>query len=144
VARNGPHDDDCESEHELGIVSAEARSSEPIFEQTAAYAATIDSRLIIVPPRQRRFTGTVTSLAGAAQTPVLVAHERAGKPAIVAGTDLRSYDYPVLREAAELGRRLDARLVAVHNIEPLPLNAIETGWTIKVPQPPAVRAAAST
>ena len=112
-------------------------------EQVAAYAATIDSSLIIVPPRRGRLTGMVTSLAGAALTPVLVTHERPGKPAIIAATDLRSTGYPVLREAAEFGQRLDARLVAVHNIEPVPVSTIETGWTINLSQPFAVHEARS-
>lgn len=111
-------------------------------EQAAAYAATIESKLIIVPPRERRYTRLVTSLASAAQLPVLVAHERQGKAAIVAATDLQTRGYPVLREAAEFGQKFDARLVAVHNVEPEMPSVASTAWTIGPPLR-AVRAARS-
>lgn len=112
-------------------------------EQAAAYAATIDAKLVIVPPRGRRHTRLVTSLANAAQVPVLVAHERRGKPAIVAATDLQSQGYPVLREAAAFGQRLEARLVAVHNVEPVVPSVASTAWTINPPPLRAVRGARS-
>jgi nucleotide-binding universal stress UspA family protein len=112
-------------------------------EQAAAYAATIDSKLIIVPPRGRRYTRLVTSLAGAAQVPVLVAHERRGKPAIVAATDLQTQGYPVLREAAEFGRKFNARVIALHNVEPVLPSVASTAWTINLPPLRAVRAARS-
>jgi nucleotide-binding universal stress UspA family protein len=85
----------------------------------------------------------VTSLASAAQVPVLVAHERRGKPAIVAATDLQSQGYPVLREAAVFGQRLEARLVAVHNVEPVVPSIANTAWTINPPPLRAVRTAPS-
>jgi nucleotide-binding universal stress UspA family protein len=112
-------------------------------EQAAAYAATVDSKLIIVPPRGRRYTRLVTSLAGAARVPVLVAHGHRGNPAIVAATDLQSQGYPVLREAAEFGQRFAARVVAVHNVEPVMPSVASTAWTLHQPPLRAARAARS-
>jgi nucleotide-binding universal stress UspA family protein len=85
-------------------------------EQAAAYAASVDARMIIVSPRIRRLGRTATSLARAAQRPVLVAREHRGNHAILAATDLRTSGHPVLQGAAELGQRLRAKLVALHNV----------------------------
>jgi nucleotide-binding universal stress UspA family protein len=112
-------------------------------EQAAAYSASIASQLIIVPPRKARLSEMVTSLAAEAKTPVLIAHERPGKPAIVAATDLESNGYPVLREAAELGQRFHAHVVALHNVEPVPSSVVGTAWAGNLSQPPVVRATRS-
>lgn len=110
-----------------------------LVEQAAAYAATLEASLIVVPAREGRLGKTVTALASAAGVPVLVAHERAGKPAIVAATDLREGDYPVLRKAASLGQRLEARLVAVHNVGSAALGATPV-WAVGAPRPPLAQA----
>jgi nucleotide-binding universal stress UspA family protein len=40
---------------------------------------------------------------------------------ILAATDLRNGEYPVLRFAGELGRRMNSQIVAVHNLDPQPM-----------------------
>ncbi|MEO8178773.1 MAG: universal stress protein [Deltaproteobacteria bacterium] len=107
-------------------------------EQTAAYAATVDAQLIIVTPRGRQLGETVTSLACAALTPVLVAHEQMAELNIVAATDLQNHDYPVLSRAAELARQLTASLVAVHNVTPERIGGGDINWTFSLPQSEAV------
>jgi nucleotide-binding universal stress UspA family protein len=57
-----------------------------------------------------------TYLALRSNVPVLVAREAHAGGAIVAATDLDTSDYPVLRRAAELARRLNAPAVFVHNV----------------------------
>jgi nucleotide-binding universal stress UspA family protein len=85
----------------------------------AARAAEIDASLIVVPPGERRAGEVAVKLACAAQLPVLVARDAAFEDGIVAATDLKDPTYPVLRAAASLGRRLDAPVIALHNLSPL-------------------------
>lgn len=88
-------------------------------EQAASYAASVEAQLIVLPPSPRRIGRTATSLARATQKPVLVARNHRGNPAILAATDLRTSGHPVLWKAAELGQRLRARLIALHNVDPI-------------------------
>jgi nucleotide-binding universal stress UspA family protein len=90
-----------------------------LVEQAAAYAASVEAQMIILPPSPRRLGRTATSLARAAQKPVLVAREHRGNPAILAATDLLTSGHPVLWKAAELGQRLRSKLVALHNVDPV-------------------------
>lgn len=86
-------------------------------EQAAAHAASLDAKMIILSPRLQRLGRTATSLARATQRPVLVAREHQGSRAILAATDLRTSGNPVLWKAAELGQRLRAKVVALHNVD---------------------------
>jgi nucleotide-binding universal stress UspA family protein len=88
-------------------------------EQAAAYAAGVGAQMIILPPSPRRLGRTATSLARASRKPVLVAREHRGSSAILAATDLQTSGHPVLWKAAELGKRLRAKLVALHNVDPI-------------------------
>ena len=89
-------------------------------EQVAAHAAALGADLIVMPPGEGRFGITVTGLASATGRPVLVARAATSEAAIVGATDLEDAGYPVLRKAAELAFRLKARVVAVHNVNPIP------------------------
>lgn len=108
-------------------------------EQAAAYAASIDAALIVVAPSEARTGQAVTSLACAASTPVLVAREPFGGQVIVAATDLRSTGYPVLQKAADLGRRVQASMVAVHNVGPAPVSGFDPVSMLGMPTPSANR-----
>jgi nucleotide-binding universal stress UspA family protein len=88
-------------------------------EQASAYALDIRAQLIVVSPCDVGLGRRVTSLACTSGAPVLVARATATRETILAATDLGSGHFPVLRTAAEFGWRLDAPLVAVHNINPL-------------------------
>ncbi|MEO8178763.1 MAG: universal stress protein [Deltaproteobacteria bacterium] len=97
--------------------------------EVATYARGVRARLVIVASRARRMGRTVVSLVESCKVPVLVARELRTRDAIVAATDLQSPDYPVLRAAAELVACLDARLVAVHNVNPISiLVGSGVGW----------------
>lgn len=97
------------------------------------HATALEAVLIVVPPRKARLGHLVTSLASAACVPVLVAREATRGDTIIAATDLESPEYPVLSRAARLGQRLDAPVVAVHNLTPMSL-AVPLDPTV----PPAV------
>jgi nucleotide-binding universal stress UspA family protein len=98
--------------------------------EVAKHAFELGAQLIVVPPRKRMGT-VVTRLARAAALPVLVARTATAHQTIVAATDLRDGDYPVLRKAAELGARLRASVVAVHNVTPVSLFVNpESGWPV--------------
>jgi len=86
---------------------------------TAARALQIDASLIVVPPDERHAGEVAVKLACAAQRPVLVARSATFEESIVAATDLKDLAYPVLRTAASLSRRLDAPVIALHNLSPL-------------------------
>lgn len=86
--------------------------------EAARYAQDIGAQLIVVPECEDSCGSVATALARAAQIPVLVARSGSGREAIVAATDLETEGYPVLRWAADLGRRLEAPVVVVHNVNP--------------------------
>jgi nucleotide-binding universal stress UspA family protein len=90
-------------------------------QQVAAYATRLDAKLIVVAPGVGRLGRTVTALAGSAGVPVLLARQATAEETIVAATDLESLGFPVLKQAAELGRRLQAPVVALHNASPASL-----------------------
>lgn len=103
------------------------------IEQVATRAAELAPKLIVMPAREERVGALVTSLVRATGTPVLVARDATHGESIVAATDLESVGYPVLRKAAELGRSLDAPLVAVHNLNPLAVViGLELAWPMTV------------
>lgn len=88
-------------------------------EQVAIYASEIGAELIVVSPSYAALGGTVTSLAHAANTPVLVACAATTSQAIVAATDLEDADDRVIWVAAELGHKLGAPVIAMHNVNPM-------------------------
>lgn len=85
----------------------------------AAQAAEAGADLILMGPRKGGLGDKATALASASRLPVLVAREAMSEESIVAATDLEDVAYPVLHAATELGRRLDAPVIALHNCEPV-------------------------
>jgi nucleotide-binding universal stress UspA family protein len=96
-------------------------------------AAKHDTVLIVIPPCAGNIGHTVTSLATTSGVPVLVAREATKDETIIAATDLQDTAYPVLRQAAKLGQQLDASVIALHNVNPMPV-LVGTGmaWPITV------------
>lgn len=92
-------------------------------EQVAKRARELNAALIVVAPGAERAGKRVTHLARSADIPVLVAREATAREAVVAATDLSESSAAVLQSAAALCQRLDAPLVAVHNLTPVPLPA---------------------
>lgn len=86
--------------------------------QGAALATEVEANLIIMAP-QEGLGRTATALARAARVPVLVAREAMSAEVIVAATDLEDVAYPVLQIATQLGRRLGAPIIALHNLNPV-------------------------
>ncbi|MEO8178760.1 MAG: universal stress protein [Deltaproteobacteria bacterium] len=87
------------------------------FIQDAAWrAAEVDAGLIVLAPSTGRLGTTATELAHAASCPVLVARTSVPETTLLAATDLEDEGYWVLRKAVELGTRLKALVVAVHNV----------------------------
>jgi nucleotide-binding universal stress UspA family protein len=72
--------------------------------------------LIVLAPSTGWLGITATVLAQASSLPVLVARGSASESTLLAATDLEDDEYWVLRKAVELGARLGAPVVAVHNV----------------------------
>lgn len=107
--------------------------------QVPPHAAKLDASLIVLAPYKRRAGSLAVALANASGVPVLVAREATSSEAIVAATDLADGEYPVLRRASELCRRLQTPLVAVHNVAPLGLG-VSFGMPSPVASAPGERA----
>ena len=88
-------------------------------EQVVRYCGRVGAQAIVVSSDVETPGSVVTALACSSGVPVLLAREGGGHATIVAATDLRDRDYPVLHKAAEMGHRLRAAVVAVHNVNPL-------------------------
>jgi nucleotide-binding universal stress UspA family protein len=84
-------------------------------QEAAAYSARVGADLIIVASRGDSSGEEVAGLANEAETAVLIARAPAVERTIVAATDLESPGNPVLSKAAELGQKLGALLIAVHD-----------------------------
>lgn len=105
----------------------------PFMEQVVAHAAELDAELIVMPPQEGRYGATVTELARISGRPVLVARRASGGDSILAASDLRDAQYPVLRKAAELGDTLDAPVLAVHNVTPVTVYVSpEIAWPVAI------------
>jgi nucleotide-binding universal stress UspA family protein len=88
-------------------------------QQVAARARALDVALIVVAPGERRLGATVTSLARAAERPVLVARQGLQPSVILAATDLQDTRHEVLSRAADFGSALHAPIFTFHNSDPL-------------------------
>jgi nucleotide-binding universal stress UspA family protein len=89
-------------------------------EGAASRAAEVDAAFIVLAPSTGRLGATAADLARASSRPVLVARTPIRRATLLAATDLKDDYYWVLRQAAELGSRLEAPVVAVHNVSCLP------------------------
>lgn len=95
----------------------------------ARAARRLHAQLVLLPSSQAGDGARVTALARAAGRPVLVVRTPTLARTLLAATDLEDESYPVLRQALQLGRRLDARVVAMHNINPVSaLLAMDAAW----------------
>jgi nucleotide-binding universal stress UspA family protein len=74
--------------------------------------------LILVSREVRQSGALMTSLARAAERPVLAPNDLIDGRPILAATDMRDPRYPVLWQSAQLARQLDASLVVFHNAAP--------------------------
>jgi nucleotide-binding universal stress UspA family protein len=95
-------------------------------EVVARRAKALDAELVVVSPRSWRLGTTVTSLARAAERPVLLARGEGRTKTILAATDLRDRGLRVLARAAQLGLTLRADVVGFHNLDPLAVMTEET------------------
>lgn len=87
--------------------------------------------LVVMQPPQGRLGADVSRLASALRVPILVARTVAAGECILAATDLRDPNYPVLSEATELGARLELPVVALHNVpQTAPVLTGPFGWPV--------------
>ena len=85
--------------------------------QVARYVEAVGAQLLLLPPQGESVSEIVAALSARTRTPVLVSRAPCSVHTIIAATDLRDAEYPVLRFAGDLGRRLDTDIIAVHNLE---------------------------
>ncbi|MDP2275607.1 MAG: universal stress protein [Archangium sp.] len=108
----------------------EVRSGSFVAETTKR-AQELCAELVVMPPAEGRFGATATDLAQAAGVPVLVARPPMAEDVIIAASDLSDRQYPVLRQATELGAALEAPVVAMHNVVPVGVYATpELSWPL--------------
>lgn len=88
--------------------------------QIARYVEDVQAQLLLLPPQAEGVSEVVAELSGRTRTPVLVSRAPCTVQTIIAATDLQHGEYPVLRFAGDLSRRLNSDMVAVHNLYPQP------------------------
>jgi nucleotide-binding universal stress UspA family protein len=93
--------------------------------QVARYVEEVQAQLLLLPPHGEGFSELVASLSARTGTPVLVSRAPCKLRTILAATDLRDSEYPVLRFAGALGGRWNSDIVAVHNLDPQPVSGSE-------------------
>lgn len=105
------------------------------LEEVTDFALELDAGWIVIAPQSAGMGKLVTALAHATALPVLfsLAPIVDGK-AIVAATDMRDPRYPLLNQAAKLGRRFERTVIAVHNVAPsTSISATESSEAHKSP-----------
>lgn len=88
----------------------------PFIEQVMLRAAEVRADLIAISPNRKHLAATVQRLARAANCPILVPRKAGSFATLLAATDLKEPNTPLLRHAARLGRHLDATVVALHGV----------------------------
>ena len=101
-----------------GIAHLHVRSGE-FHMQVSACARALQAAIIVVLGTQSSSGSVVTRICSTSRLPVLVVRPMMKNRVIVGATDLRDRRYPILTRAAELGALFHAKLVAVHNLEPI-------------------------
>lgn len=76
----------------------------------------LEADLVVVSDEDLASPLDLAEIAEETGAPTLLARAAAGGDAVIAATDLRHADTPVLRTAADLGARLEAAVIAVHNV----------------------------
>jgi len=82
----------------------------------ALRAAEIRPDLILVSPNRKELVATVQRLARLTECAILVPRRGGSFERLLAATDLEEPDTPLLRRAAQLGRHLEATVVALHGV----------------------------
>jgi nucleotide-binding universal stress UspA family protein len=85
-------------------------------EQVAKRAAELDVMLIGLPSTKKPLAPTVIHVAREADRPVIVTRGHPDFRTLIAATDLEDGQVPLLKKAAQLGRDLDATVVALHGV----------------------------
>ena len=85
-------------------------------EQVALRAAEIRADVIAISPNRRPLVAMVQRLVWVTRRAVLVPRRAGTFSTLLAATDLQEPNTPLLRHAAELGRHLDASVVALHGV----------------------------
>lgn len=92
--------------------------------QVGQRAAELEANIIALVPQRQRIGGVATRLALQTGRAVLVARGRGTFATLLAATDLKDAQTPVLRRAARLGRELNAAVVALHGLVDEPSNRV--------------------
>lgn len=106
------------------------------FEQEIARQATkLEPELIVVPGAGLGDGAAVLRVVQSTRTSVFVARSLSScRNTVVAGTNLESPEYPVVRRASSIAERLGCSLIAVHNVRPREiLSASGLLWPVSVP-----------
>jgi nucleotide-binding universal stress UspA family protein len=85
-------------------------------EQVALRAVELQADFIAISPNRKRLAPTVQQLARACNRAILVPRRCGSFMTLLAATDLEEPDTPLLRRAAQLGRHLNAKVVALHAV----------------------------
>jgi nucleotide-binding universal stress UspA family protein len=85
-------------------------------EEVARRASELGADVIAVSPSRKRLEATVRELAQQTGCAILVPRNCRTFSTLLAATDLEEPNTPLLRVAAELGRGLDATVVALHGV----------------------------
>lgn len=83
-------------------------------EQAALRALELQADIISISPNRKQLGSTVQQLVRATSRAILVPKRCGSMTTILAATDLEEPNTPLLRRAALLARRVDARIVALH------------------------------
>jgi nucleotide-binding universal stress UspA family protein len=86
------------------------------IEQVALRAAEIHADVIALSPNRKQLVATVQGLARSTSCAIFVPRRVGSFMKLLAATDLEEPSTPVLRRAAQLGRHLDATVVALHGV----------------------------
>lgn len=87
-----------------------------LVDQVAQRASELDALFIVVPPGTQLLARMVVDLVRRSNSSVLVPKGYTSFVRLLAATDLKDPRTPVLEKAAELGRGLDADVIAMHTL----------------------------
>ena len=85
-------------------------------DQVVLRAAELQADLITISPNRRQLVETVQTIVRATNRAILVPRRAGSFVKLLAATDLEEPNTPLLQSAAQLGRRLDASVVALHGV----------------------------
>lgn len=85
-----------------------------------AMAIALEAQIVVVSETDCLSGHDITAIVDGAGVSVLLSRTVRPANVVIAATDLRSDDMPVIRKGAALAQSLGARLSVAHNVEPLP------------------------